>query len=300
MTLNNASDATIIVQGIEGGLITDATGATFNNFGLFDKEDVGQFGFIYLILETNNFGTLRVGKTQNIFFLGHQNSFNNTSTGVMTGEGSFNITSPYTNVGIIRPEGSEAAKLEFVNTFLLSPQSIIELDIFGNASDEYDKLEVLANPFIEGTIDISLHYDAAIDDTFTILTASLGIAGCELPSSIFAEFQSIQYEFEVICTTNDVILKVINKEPALLIEDFEYFNFTSIPNPTQGAFKIQFGTIVFEVELTVSNVLGQTLSKHTVKNSDSYQITIDGAAGIYFITAITDTGKTATHKVIKN
>lgn len=299
MVLNNAPGATIIAQGGGGALSTNATGATFNNYGLFDKVDIGQFGNFYLSLVTNNYGTLRVGKTQNILILGLQNSINNTSTGVMTGEGAFDITAPFSNVGTIRPDGAQAVELDFVNTFTLSPQSIIELDFFGNVPDEYDKLEVIDNPYIEGNIEITLHYDAAIDDMYTIITASHGITGCDLPPSIFATYQNLIYEFEVTCTSNEVILKLINKEPVLQIEEYENLNITAIPNPTYDIFEIQFGSIVSEVELTVSNVLGQTLSKHTVQNTDSYQTTIDGAAGTYFITAKTGTGKTATFKVIK-
>lgn len=299
MILNNAPGATIISNGTGGALSTNTTGATFNNFGIFKKVDIGQFGNFYLLLHTNNYGLLSVEKSQNLLILGIQNSINNFENGVLQGEGAFDITAPFSNVGTIRPDGAQAVELDFVNTFTLSPQSIIELDFFGNVPDEYDKLEVIDNPYIEGNIEITLHYDAAIDDMYTIITASHGITGCDLPPSIFATYQNLIYEFEVTCTSNEVILKVINKEPVLQIEEYENLNITAIPNPTYGIFEIQFGSIVSEVELTVSNVLGQTLSKHTVQNTDSYQTTIDGAAGTYFITAKTGTGKTATFKVIK-
>ncbi|MEX2350771.1 MAG: T9SS type A sorting domain-containing protein [Flavobacteriaceae bacterium] len=299
MVLNNAQGATILASGSSGALSTDATGGTFNNYGLLHKEDIGQFGSFYLTLVTNNYGTLWVGKTQNILVLGPQQAINNMSTGIMAGEGSFDITAPFSNNGIIRPDGTQAVELDFVNTFTLSPQSTIELDIFGSLPEEYDTLEVLDDPYIEGAIAITLHYDAAINDTFTVITASHGITGCNLPPSIFTTYQNLIYEFEVTCTSDEVILKVINKEPVLDNEEFEQLNITATPNPTRGTFDIQFGMIVPEVELTVSNVLGQTLSKHTVQNTDTYQLTIDGATGIYFITAKTATEKTASFKVIK-
>lgn len=300
MVLNNAQGAIIIADGGGGALSTDATGGTFNNYGLFDKVDIGQFGNFYLTLVTNNYGTLRVGKTQNILVLGTQQAINNMSTGIMTGEGAFDISAPFTNNGIIRPDGTQAVELDFVNTFTLSPQSTIELDIFGSLPEEYDKLEVIDNPYIEGDIAITLHYDAVINDTYTIITTSHGITGCDLPPSLFATYQDFIYEFEVTCTSDEVILKVIDKEPVLNNEEFEQLSITATPNPTRGAFDIQFGIIVPEVELTVSNVLGQTLSKHTVQNTDTYQITINGAAGIYFITAKTTSGNTDTFKIVKN
>src|SRR5690606_29278540 len=112
--------------------------------------DIGQFGNIYLTLVTNNYGTLRVGKTQNILILGPQNHINNTSTGIMTGEGAFDITAPFTNEGIISPEGNQTAELTFVNNFQSSPTSIIELDILGTMTEDHDRLKIFGNPLVEG------------------------------------------------------------------------------------------------------------------------------------------------------
>lgn len=297
MSFNNAEDAMIISNGSGGAWSTNETGASFNNFGTFQKVDIGQFGSFYLLLDTNNHGTIYVGNNQHILILSPQNSINNFETGILSGEGSFDITSPFTNVGIIRPDGNQAVELDFVNTFTLSPLSIIDLDFFGNLPEDYDKLFVLDNPVIDGNIQITLHYDAEIGDTFTIITTTQGINDCNLPPSIFASYENIVYEFETSCTADDVILTVIDK--VLNTVEFENISLSASPNPTHGIFDIQFGEIVPEIELTVSNVLGQHLSKHTVQNTNSFQLTIDGVAGIYFITAKTTTGKSDTIKVIK-
>lgn len=296
MSFNNAENAMIIINGSGGAWSSNETGATFNNFGTFKRMDIGQFGVFYLLLTVNNHGTINVGKTQHILVLGPQNSLNNFETGILTGEGSFDITAPFTNNGTIRPEGNQAVELDFVNTFSLSQQSVIELDIFGNLPEEYDKLEVIDEPFIEGNIEITLHYEAEIDDTFTIITTSFGITGCDLPPSIFATHQGFLYEFEVTCTFDTVNLKVIDK--VLHTDEFEQINLSATPNPSRGIFNIQFGEVISEVELSLSNILGQTLSKNTVQNTDTYQLTIDGAPGIYFITAKTPT-KTESLKLIK-
>ncbi|WP_339611561.1 T9SS type A sorting domain-containing protein [uncultured Planktosalinus sp.] len=295
MSINNAENALVIVNG-SGDFSTNATGATFNNFGTFHKMDTGQFGAFYLLLTTNNHGTIRVGKSQNLLILGPQMALNNFETGILTGEGAFDITSPFTNTGIIRPEGDQAVELDFVNTFSLSSQSTIELDFFGNGPEQYDRLEVIDNPFIEGGIDVSLHYEASVNDEFTVITTSHGISGCNLPPSIFSTHQGFLYEFEVTCTLDDVILKVIDK--VLTTEEFEPLNLTAIPNPNNGAFEIQFSTPVSEVILTINNILGQTISTHTVRNTDRCQLTIDGSTGIYFIKADT-TNRTGTFKVVK-
>ena len=296
MILNNSTGATIIAHGAGGSFSSNATGATFNNFGTFNKVDIGQFGSFYMSLATNNHGTLRVEKSQNILILGILNPINNYDTGIMTGEGAFDITAPFTNTGLIKPDGNQAVELTFVNTFSLSPQSTIELDFFGNQSGEHDSIHVFDNPFIEGNIEITLHYEASIDDEFTIITTTQGISGCDLPPSIFAMFQNFQYEFEVNCTSNNVVLKVTDK--VLNVEESEPLNISATPNPTTGTFEMHFGTFVSEIDLTVSNIFGQIISTHTAHNTDRHQITIDGAAGIYFITART-AEKTGTFKVVK-
>ncbi len=296
MFLNNLAGATIVANGNGGAFSTNATGATFNNFGDFQKVDIGQFGAFYLLLTTNNHGTIYVGQDQNILILSPLNSINNFETGILTGEGAFDITSPFTNIGKIIPQGNQAVELTFVNTFPLSPQSHIEIDVFGQDLDDYDKIVVFGNPFIEGTIEITLHFEASIDNEFTIITTTQGISGCDLPPSIFTAHQGFLYELEVTCTFDDVILKVVDK--VLFADEFEPMNLSAFPNPTDGSFEIQFSTIVPEVELTISNILGQTISKHTAQNTYRYQTTIDGAAGIYYITART-ADKIGTIKVVK-
>lgn len=299
MVLNNAQGATVLSSGSSGALSTDATGGTFNNYGLLHKEDIGQFGSFYLSLDTNNYGTLWVGKTQNILILTSQNSINNTATGIMAGEGAFDISATFTNNGIIRPDGAgnQAVELTFVNNFQVSPTSIIELDISGTMTEDHDRLKIFGNPLVEGIIDINLLYDANLDDEYIIFTVTQGLS-CNLPASLFAEYNGYMYELEVICNSNDITLKVIDKEVILDIEDYEPMNLSAIPNPTDGTFEIHFGTFVPEAELTISNILGQTISKYTAQNTDSCQVTIDGAAGIYFITAKTE-NSTGTFKVVK-
>tara|TARA_R110002072_G_scaffold72354_5_gene173051 strand:- start:4885 stop:6243 length:1359 start_codon:yes stop_codon:yes gene_type:complete len=297
MIINNAESALILVDGAGGAFSSNETGATLNNFGTLRRMDIGQFGVFYLLLTVNNYGVIKVEKSQNILILTSQNSLNNFETGILTGEGSFDITSPFTNNGRIIPDGDQGTELGFINTFNLSPQSIIELDIYGNELEEYDSIFVIDNPFIEGAIEVTLHYEAAINDEFTIITSTQGISGCDLPPSIFTVYQGVQYEFEVNCTFDEVILKVVDK--ILNVEEFDRMNLSALPNPNYGTFEIQFGSQVSEIKLTITNVLGQTLSTHTVQNTDSHQLTIDGAAGIYFITAKTAGGKIETFKVIK-
>ncbi len=296
MSFNNAENAIITISGQGGAWSSDSTGATFNNFGLFLKPDIGEFGVFYLMLTNNNHGTIYVGKSQHLLILTPQNSLNNFETGILSGEGSFDITSPFTNNGKIVPDGDQAVELQFLNTFVLSPESVIEIDIFGQNLEDYDRIVVFGNPFIEGIIDLTLHYEALIDDEFTIITTTQGITGCDLPPSIFATYQNFIYEFEVNCTSNNVVLKVTDK--VLNVDEYDPLNILATPNPTTGTFEILFGTFVSEIDLIVSNIFGQIISTHTAHNTDMYQITIDGATGIYLINAKT-ANSTGTFKVVK-
>ncbi len=298
MVLNNAQGATVLSSGGSGALSTDATGGTFNNYGLLYKEDIGQFGSFYLSLDTNNYGTLWVGKTQTILILSPQNSINNTATGIMAGEGTFDITAPFTNNGIIRPDGSQTVELTFLNNFQVSPTSIIELDISGTMTDDHDRLKIFGDPFVEGIIDINLLYDANLGDEYIIFTATQGLS-CNLPATLFAEYNGYMYELEVICNSNDITLKVIDKELILNIEAFETISTKVAPNPTDGVFELHFGKTLDEVVIHLSDIQGRRISSNTFRNQDKCTLEIKGSSGLYFANAITPEGDTKTFKVIK-
>jgi hypothetical protein len=77
-------------------------------------------------------------------------------------------------------------------------------------------------------------------------------------------------------------------------------NLQVFPNPTTGIVTINFGQIQETVTLTLTNVLGQTVSSkklHQLENANYY---ITGSSGIYFITIESEKGAKTTIKVIKD
>jgi len=74
---------------------------------------------------------------------------------------------------------------------------------------------------------------------------------------------------------------------------------TLVPNPTSGQIEIGLGTPYAEVNLTVRNILGQSLQKKTFKNTQKLNHFILGEAGVYFVTLTTSTNEMITFKVLK-
>lgn len=71
------------------------------------------------------------------------------------------------------------------------------------------------------------------------------------------------------------------------------------PNPTTGKFTINLGESFSEINLTITNILGQVVSSSNYKNKKILEVEIEGASGIYFATLKTREGKEATLKISK-
>lgn len=70
------------------------------------------------------------------------------------------------------------------------------------------------------------------------------------------------------------------------------------PNPTQGQITIDLGRNLDEFEITVTNVIGEMLSKTLYKNSQKAEIRLNTKSGIYFLT-IKSANSVSKIKVIK-
>jgi len=74
---------------------------------------------------------------------------------------------------------------------------------------------------------------------------------------------------------------------------------TSYPNPTTGQFIIELGQEQDVINATIYNSIGEVVGKNTFNQTQLLTFTINGDAGVYFIELITNTGKTARARVIK-
>ncbi len=85
------------------------------------------------------------------------------------------------------------------------------------------------------------------------------------------------------------------------IEDQLLNDLKLYPNPTSGAFKLDFTQPFSNTIVTVTNLLGQTVSKRELFNEQSILLNVEGAPGLYFVEVNQlEKGLSRTFKVIKN
>lgn len=71
------------------------------------------------------------------------------------------------------------------------------------------------------------------------------------------------------------------------------------PNPTSGDIFVSLGGPLYSsVEANILNAMGQMVAKDTFENTSEFEMTFDGAPGVYFVN-ITADGKTGIIKIIK-
>ncbi len=99
----------------------------------------------------------------------------------------------------------------------------------------------------------------------------------------------------------------IQKEATLDLEiatlnsfDFEESgNILIYPNPTQGDLNVDLGRSYEQLQVIVTNLMGQQVSDLTYVNRDSVKILLPGAAGLYFVTIDTGEGTAKTIRAVK-
>lgn len=96
----------------------------------------------------------------------------------------------------------------------------------------------------------------------------------------------------------DILINIVGTE-ILRVNDITLENVVIYPNPTEGDFSIDLAKSYDEVDLTITNIIGQRLVTSKFSNTDKLELSIDGEAGIYFVTINTSEGKSETLKIIK-
>jgi Secretion system C-terminal sorting domain len=96
-------------------------------------------------------------------------------------------------------------------------------------------------------------------------------------------------------------MPVIN--PVYLASDYFYnqLNSTSLfPNPTTGTVNINFGQVLEQATLTLTNVLGQVVSSKTICNLEVATFEINEPNGVYFLKIESQNKQKKVFKIIKN
>ena len=84
------------------------------------------------------------------------------------------------------------------------------------------------------------------------------------------------------------------------IEDNEFASSINIhPNPTSNFVFVDLGKQYQGASFTLRNILGQTIFQKNVNATNEFQFEINGASGLYLLQIETETGRSATFKILK-
>jgi hypothetical protein len=265
-----------------GGLVLTTNdvgiGVNFINSGLFEY---GPYEFTFAI------GSVLVNNTIDGTFLG-------------TGTLGLNIAQALINNGIFT-SGAGASKSFIYNGYRQDEDARLVVDINGNTPEtEFDVIQAdFGGAFdMNGTIEVNLGFAPQIEDEFAILFSVNRAVVCGLPATISANYNGFNYVFDVICEGNSVVLKV----SGIILDNQDVISeITSVyPNPSNGNFAIDFGTIHSNVSVQISNLLGQIISTETYVSTNKIENIIAGPMGAYLVKISTSDGISKTYKIIKN
>ena len=239
-TINNRASGVLNLSSNAAGLSFSSSSLhIINNYGLFTKNiengttsigvDVNNYGFIDAILGTMQFnGTL-----------------NNTVLGTVKGIATVDLppASDLTNDGTFAP-GGNPGKLIVIGNFETAASSKLMVDLNGLTQiTQYDLMEIQGNAFFYGIVEISLQFDANVNDEFIIATTSGTITAFGMATSAVAQYEGLEYTFDVLTRNdNQLVLKVANK--VLRSGTFSALdqNIILAPNPAKETFVLRNDT----------------------------------------------------------
>jgi hypothetical protein len=297
VTINNGIEGTMDILA-NGGLTqeNDAT-ATLINDGVVRKyTENGDFGSFYMILDVVNNHIIEIAEDSQYLFLTPSVSFHNTSTGILTGTGVFDITSPFLNEGTVSPGGDEIGELRFINTFNLDG-GVLEIDIA--SPTEFDTIVVTGSPDMEGSILLDVSYFPEDFNMSTILTSQFSIANCTFPSQIkYDTGDATFFVYEIICNENTLILDLVEVY-FIGVTAYNDLNFSITPNPMNQEALITLETSqVNTPQLVMYSMAGKKV-KTVSLDSDTTVFNRDTLAdGLYFVQLVSEGKIISTEKII--
>ncbi|MEZ4874266.1 MAG: T9SS type A sorting domain-containing protein [Flavobacteriaceae bacterium] len=299
MTIHNPSTGQVIIDS-NGGLIEDSGETIFNNEGYVHKLSNGSPGNFYMIFEMNNAGVIEIGDNQTFLFLVTSQNFNNLPNGILTGTGTFDITATFSNTGTIAPAGDgSTGTLDFVNNFHFIADTTLRIDV--NSATDYDTLDIFSAPYLEGNLEVNLLSELQLEDELTVITNS-NPSTCNLPSQVIATSASALYTFDVLCTTNSVILKVTQIE-VLSTEEFSQESFFRVyPNPTKDYLSFEYAPSLLQdypqSKIELFSVLGQKIASFPVKELTTQVAISNVPSGVYLALWVSEEQVLATTKLM--
>jgi hypothetical protein len=211
----------------DGGNITFSAGpaGVINNVGLIKRTTTT--GIAQILVELNNAGTIEVVSGE----LEHTgtNPFTNEATGIIKGIGIFDLptVANYTNNGTFAP-GLSSGTLSVQGDYTSTATSVLDVELDGLTPDtEHDVLAITGtNVVFEGSVNITLGFEADEKDTFDIATTTGTIITKNLVSPIVVERDGKRYTFGVTYPNDNIVRLTITEKLDIQVPDVITQNIT--------------------------------------------------------------------------
>ena len=205
--LNNEAPGTINMLTDAGNISPSGTAPqTFNNLGTLNASAPT---LVTIAIPSFNSGTINVNSGE----LDFSTILNNQTTGVISGVGTLDIpvAANFTNDGTTGPGGSPGI-LTVLGDYSSTASAVLDVELDGLAQGaEYDLLAITGtNVVFEGNVNISIGFDANVNDTFIIATTTGTIATGNLVTPIIVEQDGKRYTFDVTYPGNNQVLLTIS------------------------------------------------------------------------------------------
>ncbi|MEO1031461.1 MAG: T9SS type A sorting domain-containing protein [Bacteroidota bacterium] len=289
--INNQASGIIDMQFNEGNITrSSGTSNVLNNSGLIRRTTTT--GTARILIELNNSGTIDV--QSGILDIGNNSfPFFNLINGVIKGVGEVELplTSNYTNDGTFAP-GASPGTLNVDGDYESTTNAVLDIELDGLAQGtQYDLLAITGNADFNGALQVTLNFDADINDEFIIATTTGTINSCNLPAMVSADFGGFTYDFSVTCrNNNELVLSVTNE--TLSTGGFELNPIAVYPNPTRGSVFVNSSEIS---KITLFDINGREILE-TRSNELNIQYLKNG---IYLLEITDPNGKQIIKKIVK-
>ena len=200
--------------------------------------------------------------------------------------------SNYTNDGIFAP-GASPGTLTVQGDFGSTANARLDIELDGLIQGtEYDLLAITGNADFNGDLQVTLNFDADINDEFIISTTTGTINNCNLPNQVFTSFGGFNYTFDVVCrNNNELVLTVVNE--TLSIPEENLSSVSLYPNPSKDMVSIS--------DESINNVEVYDLNGRMVLFATTPEFSVNTLLnGVYFVIARNSEGALFVKKLIKN
>ncbi len=292
-TLNNATSGVINLNSDSSISFSQGVGSLINT-GIIEKDQ--STGTFSIAANTNNMSPGSIICENGLLVFG-----NYVGDGLIGGNGSVQMQNSTLFEGTIAP-GSSPGILTYVGNYNSSSNAILAIEINGpNSGTQYDVFAIQGNAAMNGIVEITMGYDANINDEFVVATTTGTISQCNLAPTTSADFNGMTYTFDVFCRNNKQVVLGVNNI-ALGVNDFELSE-SSIqlyPNPVQNILTIKNMNNLELDNAQVMDITGKVITTLDLKNMGlTKDISLENfSSGMYFV-KITGLNSSVTKRIIK-